>query len=141
MHYYFSNMLSIRSPTNTNSILYTYFDFMKAFDIVPQPELLHKLRNIGISGTLLKWFSNYLMNRKQLVSINGNHSTILPVSSGVLPWPSFVPCIYTSMIFHNMLTTAKFFYLLMILNVAIESRVFRISVIYKQVSIDYQIGV
>ena len=39
--------------------------------------------------------------------------------------------------FHNMLTTAKSFYLLMILNVAIKSRVFRISVIYKQVSIDY----
>ena len=59
------------------------FNFRKAFDKVPHPELLHKLRNIGICGILLKWFSNYLMNRKQLVSINGNHSTILPVSSGV----------------------------------------------------------
>ena len=73
-----------------------YLDFRKAFDKVPHPELLHKL---SISGTLLKWFSNYLMNRKQLVSINGNHSTILPVSSGVpqgsiYPWSSLVPCIH-----------------------------------------------
>ena len=73
----------VDSFTNKHQLDTIYMDFRKAFDKVPHPELLHKLRNIGISGTLLKWFSNYLMNRKQLVSINGNHSTILPVSSGV----------------------------------------------------------
>ena len=73
----------VDSFTNKHQFDTIYLDFRKAFDKVPHPELLHKLRNNGISGTLLKWFSNYLMNRKQLVSINGNHSTILPVSSGV----------------------------------------------------------
>ena len=73
----------VYSFTNKHQFDTIYLDFRKAFDKVPHPEFLHKLRNIGISGTLLKWFSNYLMNRKQLVSINGNHSTILPVSSGV----------------------------------------------------------
>ena len=38
---------------------------------------------MGISGKLLQWFENYLSNRTQLVSINGTHSSVLPVSSGV----------------------------------------------------------
>ena len=60
-----------------------YLDFRKAFDKVPHKELLHKLKGFGISGNLLKWFNCYLTNRVQLVSINGSHSEILPVSSGV----------------------------------------------------------
>ena len=34
-------------------------------------------------GNLLKWFHNYLSNRKQLVSIHGAHSSVLQVTSGV----------------------------------------------------------
>ena len=45
-------------------------------------ELLHKLKSIGISGKLLKWFHTYLSNRQQL-SINGSQSSVVPVSSGV----------------------------------------------------------
>ena len=57
--------------------------FRKAFDRVPHLELLSKLKSIGISGRLLSWFCCYLSNRKQLISINGSHSSVLPVSSGV----------------------------------------------------------
>ena len=60
-----------------------YLDFRKVFDKVPHFELLSKLSDIGISGKLLMWFHNYLTSRKQLVSINGAHSSVLPVSSGV----------------------------------------------------------
>ena len=37
-----------------------YFDFMKAFDNVPREKLLLKLRRIGISGHLWKWFKGGL---------------------------------------------------------------------------------
>ena len=60
-----------------------YLDFKKAFDKVPHFALLSKLSHIGISGRLLTWFHNYLTDRKQLVSINGTRSSVLPVSSGV----------------------------------------------------------
>ncbi len=60
-----------------------YLDFRKAFDKVSHFKLLLKLSNAGISGNVLKWFHNYLSNRLQLVSINGVHSSVLSVSSGV----------------------------------------------------------
>ena len=73
----------INSLTCNEQIDTVYLDFRKAFDKVPHTELLHKLKSIGISGSLLKWFKTYLSNRQQLVSINGSQSSVVPVSSGV----------------------------------------------------------
>ena len=58
-------------------------DFKQTFDKVPHFYLLSILSDFGISGNVLKCFYNYLMNRKQLVSINGARSSVLQVSSGV----------------------------------------------------------
>ena len=44
-----------------------FCDISKAFDRVWHKGLLFKLRSVGISGTLLHWFANYLDNRKQRV--------------------------------------------------------------------------
>lgn len=74
------NSLTDKRVCQVDSI---YLDFRKAFDRVPHLELLSKLKRSGISGRLLSWFRCYLSNRKQLVSINGSHSSVLPVSSGV----------------------------------------------------------
>ncbi len=60
-----------------------YLDFQKAFDRVPHQELLKKLNHIGITGSLWNWLEEYLTSRRQLVSINGTQSSLLPVSSGV----------------------------------------------------------
>ena len=45
--------------------------------------LLYKLVKIGILGGLLKWFRNYLHNRKQYVVINGSQSDIGYINAGV----------------------------------------------------------
>ena len=45
-------------------------DFKKAFDLVDHNLLLNKLKNYKISDTTLKWFSSYLIGRKEKVSIN-----------------------------------------------------------------------
>ena len=51
-----------------------FFDISKAFDRVMYKGLLHKLRKAGITGGLLRWFENYLAERKQRVLIRGQSS-------------------------------------------------------------------
>ena len=58
-------------------------DFSKAFDKVSHAKLLHKLGQYGINGKTLQWISGFLHNRTQFVAINGSHSSISPVTSGV----------------------------------------------------------
>ena len=60
-----------------------YFDLSKAFDSVPHPPLLAKLKSLGICGSLHNWLSNYLTNRMQRVTLDGRTSEWLPVTSGV----------------------------------------------------------
>ena len=58
-------------------------DFQKAFDKVSHYKLLQKLQDIGIGGKLLKWIRNWILGRKQRVSINGTYSSWVEVTSGV----------------------------------------------------------
>lgn len=60
-----------------------FFDVSKAFDTVPHTPLLETLENLNISGYLLRWIKNYLLNRSQYVAVEGCDSTLLPVVSGV----------------------------------------------------------
>lgn len=60
-----------------------YFDFAKAFDTVPHKRLRKKLEGYGISGSILRWITAFLSDRKQLVKVNGVKSTIDPVLSGI----------------------------------------------------------
>jgi len=76
----YSFILTNLSKDETDSI---YIDFQKAFDSVPHSELLVKVWNFGITGTLWQWFSSYLHNRTQYVSVDNHLSNILPVISGV----------------------------------------------------------
>jgi hypothetical protein len=60
-----------------------YFDLSKAFDSVPHPPLISKLKTFGIHDRLLHWFEDYLTDRRQRVTLEGQNSTWLPVTSGV----------------------------------------------------------
>ena len=60
-----------------------YLDLKKAFDSVPHQELLLKLWKAGVTGSLWRWFREYLSNRYQYVCINNGNSSMLPVISGV----------------------------------------------------------
>ena len=53
-----------------------FVDFQKAFDTVDHDILLKKLNHYGIRGLPNNWFSSYLKNRKQFVSINGYNSEL-----------------------------------------------------------------
>ena len=41
------------------------------------------MQRYGISGSLLRWFSDYLSNRKQCVVVEGSNSSYHNVTSGV----------------------------------------------------------
>ena len=55
----------------------------KAFDTVDHNILLHKLSHYGIRDIANCWFSSYLSNRKQFVTINGFDSETQSFQCGV----------------------------------------------------------
>ena len=60
-----------------------FVDFQKAFDTADHNTLLKKLVYCGVRGTSNKWFTSYLSNRKQFVSINGYKSNLADVKCEV----------------------------------------------------------
>ena len=60
-----------------------FFDISKAFDRVWHKGLLHILKSIGITASLLEWLSEYLSYRSQRVVIQGTCSEWSSVSAGV----------------------------------------------------------
>ena len=75
---YFHQLITSKEEIDT-----IYIDFCKSFDSVQHDKLLIKLWNMGITGTLWRWFSSYLSNRTQCVSVNNCLSSFLFVVSGV----------------------------------------------------------
>ena len=68
---------------NRKDIQLIFFDISKAFDKVWHKGLIFKLRQIGVGGSLLSFFENYLDNRKQRVVVNGKHSSYQCINAGV----------------------------------------------------------
>jgi hypothetical protein len=66
-----------------NNVDVIYLDFAKAFDKVDHGILLHKLRDLGITGKVGKWIYSFLTNRFQYVSTNRERSSRSSVISGV----------------------------------------------------------
>lgn len=63
-----------------------FLDLQKAFDTVCIPILLARLENMGVRGSPLRWFTDYLTNRKQAVRIekllSGSASCMYGVPQG-----------------------------------------------------------
>ena len=51
-----------------------FLDISKAFEKVWQQGLLHKFKQISISGNLLETLTDFLKDRKQRVALNGQNS-------------------------------------------------------------------
>ena len=60
-----------------------FIDIKKAFDSVSHPILIAKLKHYGLDETALRWFKNYLHNRKQRTLYNGISSEEQSLRCGV----------------------------------------------------------
>ena len=68
---------------NYDEVRAVFLDISKAFDKVWHEGMIFKLQQNGVSGYLLRFFVNYLYDRKQRVVINGVESEWEPTFSGV----------------------------------------------------------
>lgn len=60
-----------------------FFDFGKAFDIVPHNILLFELKSFELSSSVLKWFASYLSGRSEsVIGNNGERSQSNNIETG-----------------------------------------------------------
>ena len=59
-----------------------YLDFQKAFDKVPRQRLLIKLKSHAMGVNIVTWIQNWLTDKKQSVSVEGETSAWTAVHSG-----------------------------------------------------------
>ena len=71
-----------------------FLDFAKAFDTVNHTILLGKLEKYGIRGIPLNWFTSYLINRQQYVSIDNIQSSKQTVICGIPQGSSLGPLLF-----------------------------------------------
>ena len=72
-----------------------FIDLRKAFDSVPHKELLSKLRRFGFGKNSINWFTSYLSDRFQAVSLDNELSSPLAVLSGVPQGSILGPVLFT----------------------------------------------
>ena len=73
----------LQALSNRHNIDIIMLDYAKAFDKINHSILLFKLKKLGIDGKIGKWIGNFLLNRTQYVTINGEKSSKSHVKSGV----------------------------------------------------------
>jgi hypothetical protein len=61
----------------------TVIDFSKAFDLVPHDRLLTKIAASGVDSRIVVWVGEFLLGRTQRVSVGGQLSEEVRVTSGV----------------------------------------------------------
>lgn len=80
-----------------------FLDFSKAFDTVNHEILLAKLEFYGIRGIVKDWFTSYLSNMKQFVSLGNTQSGRVNISCGIPQGSVLGPLLFLiySHDFHN----------------------------------------
>ena len=75
-------------------VIGVFLDIKQAFDSVSHKILLDKLENLGITDTVLKWFTSYLSDRKQFTEIDGSKSSNQIIDISVLQGSILGPILF-----------------------------------------------
>ncbi len=73
----------IKGFDNKETTLAIFLHLSKAFDTIDHDILLKKLKFYGVRGQALDWFTSYLLDRQQYVSIDGHDSNKSHIKCGV----------------------------------------------------------
>ena len=85
----------LRAIDNGDCVILLLLDLSAAFDTVDHNILLSRLGNrFGVEGTALTWFSSYLSERSQFVSIDGKRSASRKFACGVHQGSVLGPLLY-----------------------------------------------
>ena len=84
---YFTDLIR-KEADNGKATGAVFIDLSKAFDTISHSVLLSKLSRYGVYDMELKWFTDYLFLRKQIVQFNGILSEPNPINTGVPPGAS-----------------------------------------------------
>jgi len=77
-------VVTITQSLDAHQVVCTVFlDLRKAFDSLDHVKLLERLSVLGVHGTELSWFKNYLSNRMQHVKFKGTVSSWSPIKDGI----------------------------------------------------------
>ena len=79
------NMLNFiaENAANNQPIIATFIDLSKAFDCLQYDKLFRKMKSLGFQPHTIKWFIDYLSNRKQITDVNGTVSEMKDMLLGV----------------------------------------------------------
>ena len=79
-----------------NISILALLDFSSAFDTIDHSILVHSIHtDFGFTDAVLQWFSFYLTDRIQFVSLSNHCSAFAPVHSGVPPGSVHGPILFT----------------------------------------------
>ena len=79
----------------TTFVRMLFIDYSSVFNTIVPPELINKLRTLGLNTSLCKWNLDSLTGCPQVVRVGNNTSAVLVLNTGTPQWCVLSPLLYS----------------------------------------------